>query len=57
MAGLVAIAIFAMCVMASVGLFMSGIAALRQARLSKEMFHLRYRPEDRSAPRKDFESD
>lgn len=47
MAGLVAITAFAMCVMASAGLFMSGIAALRQARLSKRMFQLRYSAEGR----------
>jgi hypothetical protein len=50
MAGLVAIAAFAMCVMASVGLFMSGIAALRQARLSARMFHLRFPSEGGEAP-------
>ena len=47
MAGLVAITVFAMGVLASLGLFMSGVAALRQARLSKRMFHLRYPGDDR----------
>ena len=39
--------LFTMGVMASLGLFMSGIAALRQARLSKRLFHLRYLSEAR----------
>jgi hypothetical protein len=38
-----------MVVLASLGLFMSGVAALRQARLSKRMFLLRYPSEERDA--------
>jgi hypothetical protein len=47
MSGLVVFTIFAMIVLASLGLFMSGAAAMRQARLSKRMFDLRYRGDDR----------
>jgi len=50
MAGLVVIATVAMCLMASLGLFMSGVAALRQARLSKRMFNLRFRSESGDTP-------
>jgi hypothetical protein len=44
---LVVITAFTMCVLASLGLFMSGVAALRQARISKRMFQLRYPAEGR----------
>lgn len=42
MSGLIAFCGVAMFVMASLGLFMSGVAAIRQARLSKKMFDLRF---------------
>jgi hypothetical protein len=47
MTGLVVFAAFVLIVLACLGLFMSGVAALRQARLSKRMFHLRHPSEDR----------
>ena len=47
MAGLVAITMFAVVVMAGVGLLLSGISAFRQARLAKRMFNLRYQNEQR----------
>jgi hypothetical protein len=40
---LIVITVFAVFVIGSVGLFMTGIAALRQSRLSKRMFDLRFR--------------
>ena len=52
MAVLVAFTLFAT---ASLGLFMSGVAAMRQARLSKRMFHLRY-PGDARETSMDSES-
>jgi hypothetical protein len=55
MTGLVAFTIFAMCVLASLGLFMSGVASLRQARLAKRMFRLRY-PADDTRQSSDSES-
>jgi hypothetical protein len=38
---------FAVVVMAGVGLLLSGISAFRQARLAKRMFNLRYQNEQR----------
>jgi hypothetical protein len=49
MVGLVVITIFAVVVMAGVGLLLSGISALKQARLAKRMFNMRYRSEPREA--------
>jgi hypothetical protein len=43
MAVLVVIILFAIVVMACVGLLLSGIASIKQARLAKKMFKLRYR--------------
>jgi hypothetical protein len=42
MAILVAFTVFTM-ILAGTGLFMNGLAAMRQARLSKRMFDTRYR--------------
>lgn len=42
MAALVVITIFAVVVMAGIGLLLSGISALKQARLARRMFNLRY---------------
>lgn len=42
MSEVVGFALFAMGVLASLGLYMSGLAAMRQARLSKTMFRLRF---------------
>ena len=40
-----AFTMFTMLVLASLGLFLSGVAAWRQAKLSKRMFNLRFRSE------------
>jgi hypothetical protein len=42
MTGVVAITCFALFVMACVGLLLSGIGAIRQARLAQRMFDMRF---------------
>jgi hypothetical protein len=44
MTGLAAFTIFVLFVMACIGLFLSGIGAIRQARLAQRMFDLRFPP-------------
>jgi hypothetical protein len=44
-AGLVAITIFTVVVMAGIGLLLSGISAIKQARLAKRMFEMRFQNE------------
>jgi hypothetical protein len=46
-AGLVAITMFAVVVMAGIGLLLSGISAIKQARLAKRMFEMRFPNEQR----------
>ena len=45
MAVLVVFTVFAVVVMAGIGLLLSGIGAIKQARLAKRIFNLRYQNE------------
>lgn len=49
MADLVVITIFAVVVMAGVGLLLSGISAIKQARLASRMFEMRFQDEQRES--------
>jgi hypothetical protein len=44
---LVVFTVFAVVVMSGIGLLLSGISALKQARLAKRMFNMRFKNEQR----------
>ena len=51
MSEMIVFTIIVLVVLACLGLFMSGLAGLRQARLAKRMFRLRYSPEENELSR------